>query len=108
MADHFVRVDLTFKAPVGATAQDFDELLDAVLDHLEDQLGREADATASLRQMTASVVITTPDRSADALLQAGTDLRAALHAAGCGTAAWPFTMEQLRMDQPDGNTLATA
>lgn len=54
-----------------------------------DKLGVEADYSASLRDLTATWSITIEDASDDAFMAALSNMRTALHAAGCVTADWP-------------------
>lgn len=84
-------VDVEFHADV-QDPDAFDTFLDAVMDELTN-IGREADLAAALVDYRASFAIQTPDQSTDAVIAALVDLRAALHAADCGTAGWPDAHE---------------
>ena len=75
-------------------SQAFDAFLDQVMDELE-KIHVESDFTASLAKFEASFMIVAADESFDALVDVMNNLRAALHAAKCGTPGWP-TADQIR------------
>lgn len=85
----YLEIELGFVSPNGATDDDFDEFLDCVMEELE-SIGREdVDLVASLAKRTAMFVVTAEDDDFNSVAQFMGDLRAALHAARCGTQAWP-------------------
>lgn len=89
MNDIRLSVEMTFSSTPHGTDEQFEEFLDAVLEHL-DLVGREVQLSASLAKRTADFATSVADgdlnmTTASLLV----DLRTALHAAGCGTQGWP-------------------
>lgn len=91
-----VALDLAFTAAVHDPGV-FDEFLDRVMDELA-AINVEADLVASLAKYEATFLLPATDMSADALVEALTNLRTALHAAGCGTSGWPTNHTVLRAE----------
>lgn len=87
------QIELSFVSD--GSPESFEELLDGTLDELE-ALGYAADVTASLARKTASFNLPVDSLSSDALIESLTALRAALHAAGCSTAEWPYEVTATR------------
>jgi len=71
-----------------------DDYLDCVMDQLE-KINREADYTAIVARMCATFTLDASDRSDEEFIRALTDMRTALHAAGCSTPNWPTSHEFL-------------
>jgi hypothetical protein len=89
----YFSVEVNFIA-ANPSADAFEAFLDRVVDELE-SLGVEVDVTAALASYEASFLMATPDLSDESLIGILTGLRAALHAADCGTAGWPQAHEIL-------------
>lgn len=88
----FFEVELSFQ-PQGAH-ESFESFLDQVLEEL-DKIGVQADLTAALALFQATFSIPSDNYSDGALIEALSDLRAALHASDCGTPNWPDAYEVL-------------
>lgn len=95
MTAHYLVMDITFLSPPGETDGTFDEFTTRVLDELCKLEDADAgiidpDITASLTNRELSVYMgVEADSRRDALRLFSANVRAALHAAGCGTAGWP-------------------
>jgi hypothetical protein len=89
VSDMRLAVQMTFASRPHGTDEQFEEFLDAVLEHLE-LIGREMQLSASLTKRTADFATSVVDSDLN-MATAGLlmDLRTALHAAGCNTANWP-------------------
>jgi hypothetical protein len=89
-----VELEFTTATPDIAT---FDAFLDRVMDELE-KIGIEADYTAVLAKHHATFTLPVSDLSADSMVKVITDLRTALHSAGCGTPGWLVEHRIVRTD----------
>lgn len=81
----YIEIDLSFQRH--DEQEPFDEFMDRIVDELID-LGREADYVSTEATLEATVTMTTTGRSEGELIKDLSDLRTALHAAGCGTQDW--------------------
>lgn len=90
----YFEIELSFRQPSGGTPEQFDAFLDSVLEELG-KIGHEADVTASLTALIATFTLDATDHTDDTFIKAVMDLRAALHAADCGTPGWPDAHEIL-------------
>ena len=94
----YLRADLTFVCvdPTRDTDDEFDSFTDAVTDALYDLAEVDEgiidpDITVKITDRWASVFMgITADTEADAVRLFLANVRAALHAAGCGTPDWPM------------------
>ncbi|WP_030166407.1 hypothetical protein [Spirillospora albida] len=94
----YLRADLTFVCVDTArdTDEEFDAFTDAVTDALYDLAEVDEgiidpDITASIAERRADIFMgITADTRADASRLFLANVRAALHAAGCGTPGWPI------------------
>lgn len=93
---HYLAADLTFVCadPSRDTDEEFDEFTDAIADALLDLAEADdgivdPDVTARIADRCASVLMgVRADSEDDAFRLFSANLRAALHATGCGTAGW--------------------
>ncbi len=89
MGEIIVSIEMGFTSGDEATDQQFEDFLDAVLEHL-DLLGREVNLAASLAARTSEFAISMEANDFESAAAAFLgDLRTALHVAGCATAGWP-------------------
>lgn len=89
MSDISVVVEMTFESTPHGTDEQFEEFLDAVLEHLN-ALDREVTLAARLRDRFAAFATSIPGHDfMKAAAAVSVDLRTALHAAGASTAGWP-------------------
>ncbi|SEG69093.1 hypothetical protein SAMN04489712_10948 [Thermomonospora echinospora] len=94
---YHLAADLTFDCadPDGGTDEDFDQFTDAIADELLDLAEVDPgivdpDVTVRIADRWVSVLMgIEADSEDDAFRLFAANLRAALHAAGCGTAEWP-------------------
>ncbi|SNT51837.1 hypothetical protein SAMN05443665_103834 [Actinomadura meyerae] len=94
----YLRADLTFVCvdPTRDTDDDFDTFTDAVTDALYDLADVDEgiidpDITVKITERWAGILMgITADTEADAVRLFSANVRAALHAAGCGTPDWPI------------------
>ena len=96
MNTHHLAVDLSFESRNGATTDsDFDAFADRFIDELDilqecDPGIIDPDVVGSLAQRTLSVTMgVRADSLEDATRLFSANVRAALHAAECGTPTWP-------------------
>ncbi|MFI5844939.1 hypothetical protein ACIA8K_35090 [Catenuloplanes sp. NPDC051500] len=82
-------LDMTFSSTPHGTDEQFEEFLDAVQEHL-DALGVEVQIAARLAERTVDFAAEIETDSFEvATNKILSDVRTALHAAGCSTAGWP-------------------
>lgn len=100
-------ISQTFVRPLKGN-EPFDEFLDRVMDEA-DEIGLELDYGADLEALRATWHITVDaDSRLDALIEATSGLRTALHAAHCATPDW-VTREELESVNPvNGGELTAA
>ncbi|MDO4762239.1 MAG: hypothetical protein Q4A31_10000 [Corynebacterium sp.] len=91
---HTYEIEQRFTKSNG-TDERFDDFLDRVLDEFE-LIGVEADYLANLKTNTANWTITVEaENKMEALINALSALRTALHAASCNTIEW-LTLDELQ------------
>ncbi|MCQ4618354.1 hypothetical protein KBX10_04610 [Corynebacterium sp. CCUG 59401] len=81
-----VLIEGAYERPKGST-EEFDVFLDRVLDEFY-EIGVEADYLADMETLRAEWTITVGSKGLDALIEASTALRTALHASKCSTHDW--------------------
>lgn len=82
-------VELRFTSTPPATDEQFEAFLDEVIEQL-DNIDREISVAARLRDRVADfAALIEAENIESALAKLLPDIRVALHAAGCNTAAWP-------------------
>lgn len=104
---YHLTADLTFDCtdPARNTDDEFDAFTDAVTDALLDLAEVDPgivdpDVTARISERWMSVLMgVRADSEDDAFRLFSANLRAALHAAGCGTAGWPVFKPRTRRPQ---------
>jgi hypothetical protein len=87
-------IELSFQPLEGANTKVFEDFLEHVLEEL-DNIGVQADLTATLAKYTAIYSLPAENYSDDALIKALSDLRTALLAVECATPDWPTAYEVL-------------
>ncbi len=106
-ATHYMIMDMLFVCvPPGNSADHFDDFTDRFMDALCDLAEvdtdiADPDITASLTDLTVSVYMgVKADTQRDAERLFTSNVRTALHAAGCYTPNWPFQPASKRLPTP--------
>lgn len=81
-----IEIDTSFASD--GQGDDFEAFLDRIIEEF-DAIGIDVDCSASLRDLTATWAFDIADASDDSTIEALSNLRTALHAAGCGTSNFP-------------------
>jgi hypothetical protein len=106
-ATRYMTLDTVFVGvPPGNSADHFDDFTDRFMDALCDFAEvdtdiTDPDITASLTDLTISVYVgVTVDTQRDAERWFASNVRTALHAAGCYTQNWPFQPASKKLPKP--------
>lgn len=98
-----IAIEQLCQPPAGG-GEPFDVFLDRVLDEFY-EIGVEADYLADMETLRVEWTITVESEGLDALIEASSALRTALHAADCATKDW-VTLNELKAIAADGSKLS--
>lgn len=100
-----IDVTIRFAAPSGATSEQLEELLEAALEHVDELRTEDVDLTANLAAPEATFTLYGNSETEPSIDRFLSDVRTALHVAGCATAGWEEATREVRAGSFDDDPL---